>query len=70
MARGRYAVPVGWLDGRGDGSGAIGLMLVFVDGDPASMYTGVGVVAGSRPEAELEETQLKLQALLAALVRP
>jgi isochorismate synthase EntC len=28
------------------------------------------VVAGSRPEAELAETQLKLQALLAALVRP
>jgi isochorismate synthase EntC len=27
-------------------------------------------VAGSRPRAELEETQLKLQALLAALVRP
>jgi menaquinone-specific isochorismate synthase len=34
------------------------------------MYAGVGVVAGSRPAAELEETQLKLQALLAALVRP
>jgi isochorismate synthase EntC len=28
------------------------------------------VVAGSRPGLELEETQLKLQALLAALVRP
>jgi menaquinone-specific isochorismate synthase len=34
------------------------------------MYAGVGIVAGSRPRIELEETQLKLQALLAALVRP
>jgi menaquinone-specific isochorismate synthase len=68
--RGQYAGPVGWMDARGDGSWAIGLRSAHVDGDHASMYAGVGVVAGSRPEAELEETQLKLQALLAALVRP
>jgi menaquinone-specific isochorismate synthase len=68
--RGRYAGPVGWMDSRGDGSWAIGLRSADVDGDHASMYAGVGVVAGSRPGTELEETQLKLQALLAALVRP
>jgi menaquinone-specific isochorismate synthase len=68
--RGRYAGPVGWMDARGDGSWAIGLRSADVDGDHASMYAGVGVVAGSRPAAELAETQLKLQALLAALVRP
>jgi menaquinone-specific isochorismate synthase len=68
--RGRYAGPVGWMDARGDGSWAIGLRSADVDGDHASMYAGVGLVAGSRPGTELEETQLKLQALLAALVRP
>jgi menaquinone-specific isochorismate synthase len=68
--RGRYAGPVGWMDARGDGSWAIGLRSAQVDGDHASMYAGVGVVAGSRPGTELGETQLKLQALLAALVRP
>jgi menaquinone-specific isochorismate synthase len=68
--RGRYAGPVGWMDARGDGSWAIGLRSADVDGDHASMYAGAGVVAGSRPGTELEETQLKLQALLAALVRP
>ena len=68
--RGRYAGPVGWMDASGDGSWAIGLRAADVDGDHASLYAGVGVVAGSRPRAELEETQLKLQALLAALVRP
>jgi menaquinone-specific isochorismate synthase len=68
--RGRYAGPVGWMDARGDGSWAIGLRSADVNGDHASMYAGAGVVAGSRPAAELAETQLKLQALLAALVRP
>jgi menaquinone-specific isochorismate synthase len=68
--RGRYAGPVGWMDARGDGSWAIGLRSAEVTGERASMYAGVGLVAGSRPGPELEETQLKLQALLAALVRP
>ena len=68
--RGRYAGPVGWMDARGDGSWAIGLRSAHVDGDHATMYAGVGIVAGSRPELELQETQLKLQALLAALIRP
>jgi menaquinone-specific isochorismate synthase len=68
--RGRYAGPVGWMDAAGDGSWAIGLRSADVNGDRASMYAGAGVVAGSRPAAELAETQLKLQALLAALVRP
>ena len=68
--RGRYAGPVGWMDARGDGSWAIGLRSADVDGDHATMYAGAGIVAGSRPGTELQETQLKLQALLAALIRP
>lgn len=68
--RGRYAGPVGWMDAHGDGCWAIGLRSADVDGEYASMYAGVGLVEGSRPGSELEETQLKLQALLAALVRP
>jgi len=68
--RGRYAGPVGWMDASGDGSWAIGLRSAEVDGDRATLYAGVGLVEGSRPGSELEETQLKLQALLAAMVRP
>ena len=68
--RGQYAGPVGWMDARGDGSWAIGLRSADVDGDHASVYASAGLVAGSRPRTELEETQLKLQAMLAALVRP
>jgi menaquinone-specific isochorismate synthase len=68
--RGRYAGPVGWVDAHGDGTWAIGIRAADVDGLRARMYAGVGIVADSDPGAELVETQLKLQALLAALVRP
>jgi menaquinone-specific isochorismate synthase len=65
-----YAGPVGWMDHRGDGSWAIGIRCAEVEGPSARLYAGNGIVAGSDPGEELAETQLKLQALLAALVRP
>jgi menaquinone-specific isochorismate synthase len=68
--RGRYGGPVGWVDARGDGSWALGIRSADVEGARARLYAGVGVVADSVAEGELAETQLKLQALLAAIVRP
>jgi menaquinone-specific isochorismate synthase len=68
--RGTYAGPVGWVDSRGDGEWALGLRSADVSGPHAALYAGNGIVAASSPEAELAETQLKLQALLAAMVRP
>jgi menaquinone-specific isochorismate synthase len=68
--RGCYAGPVGWTDSRGDGEWALALRSATVSGRRAVLYAGNGIVAGSDPDAELAETQLKLQALLAALVRP
>jgi menaquinone-specific isochorismate synthase len=65
-----YAGPVGWVDTRGDGAWALGIRSAEVDGPRARIFAGNGVVAGSDPDDELAETQLKLQALLAALVRP
>jgi menaquinone-specific isochorismate synthase len=68
--RGRYAGPVGWMDANGDGCFALGIRGAEVDGSTARIFAGNGIVAGSDPVEELGETQLKLQALLAALVRP
>ncbi len=68
--RGLYAGPVGWVDARGDGEWALGLRSATIEANRASLYAGAGIVAGSDPDAELAETQLKLQALLAAVVRP
>ena len=36
----------------------------------ARLFAGVGVVADSDPEAELEETRVKLEVMLGAIVRP
>jgi len=68
--RGRYAGPVGWVDRHGDGELVLGIRSASIDGARASMWAGVGVVVGSDTAAELAETQFKLQALLAAIVRP
>lgn len=70
LQRGRYAGPVGWVDAAGDGMFAIGIRSAEVDGCSARLFAGVGVVEGSDPHRELVETQLKLQAILAAVVRP
>jgi menaquinone-specific isochorismate synthase len=70
LDRGRYAGPVGWVDGRGDGCFAVGIRSAQIEGRRARLMAGVGVVAGSDAAAELAETDLKLQPMLAALVRP
>jgi menaquinone-specific isochorismate synthase len=70
LDRDRYAGPVGWVDARGDGAWWIGIRSAILDGGDARLIAGVGIVEGSDPAAELAETQLKLQALLAAAVRP
>ncbi len=40
----------------------------LIDGRRARLYAGAGIVAGSDPDKELAEIQLKLRALLKALV--
>jgi menaquinone-specific isochorismate synthase len=68
--RGRYGGPVGWVDAEGNGQWAVGIRCAEIDGRRARLFAGVGVVAGSDPDAELAETQAKLQAMLSAIVRP
>ena len=65
--RGRYAGPVGWVDRRGDGDVAIALRCAELDGERGRLFAGAGIVAGSVPEAELEETRVKLRAMQGAL---
>jgi menaquinone-specific isochorismate synthase len=67
MDRGRYAGPVGWVDAAGDGELGIALRCAEVNGQRARLFAGAGIVAASLPEAELEETRIKLLAMQAAL---
>lgn len=65
--RGCYAGPVGWVDADGDGEWAIALRCAEITGTTARVFAGAGIVADSRPEQELDETERKFRALLDAL---
>jgi salicylate biosynthesis isochorismate synthase/menaquinone-specific isochorismate synthase len=67
LDRGWYAGPVGWMDAAEDGEMCVALRCALVQGRTAHCYAGVGVVADSDPEAELAETEVKLQAIVPAL---
>jgi menaquinone-specific isochorismate synthase len=67
FARGLYAGPQGWVDHRGGGEFFVGLRSALVDGCTAIAYAGAGIVAGSEPQQEFAETELKFQALLESL---
>ncbi len=68
LERGWYAGPLGWFDAAGDGELDIALRCALVRERRALLFAGAGIVAGSDPDAELDETRLKMQPLLAALM--
>ena len=63
-----YAGPAGWIDHRGGGEFFVGIRSALIDGARAHVYAGGGIVAGSVPEREFAETELKFRALLDALL--
>ncbi len=65
--RGPYAGPVGWFDRNGEGEFAIALRCGRIDGASATLYSGAGIVEGSDPMLELDETAIKLRPMLGAL---
>jgi isochorismate synthase len=65
--RGAYAGAIGWMDARGDGEWAIALRCAELEGERATLYAGAGIVMGSLPERELDETERKFRAFLDAL---
>ncbi len=68
LNRGWYAGPIGWMDSGGDGEFAVAIRSALVRGAEAALYAGAVIVADSDPDAELDETRLKLQPLLSALL--
>ena len=68
--RGLYGGPVGWMDAAGDGEWAVALRCASLAGPRARLLAGAGIVAGSDPDAEWDETASKLQAMLEVLTGP
>lgn len=66
--RGRYAGAVGWLSGDGSGEWALALRCAqFSPDGGVRAWAGCGIVPGSDPHDEFQETELKLQPLRDAL---
>lgn len=65
--RGFYAGAVGWADARGDGDWYVTLRCAEIAGTRLRLYAGAGIVAGSDPTAEVDETSAKFLAMLNAL---
>jgi menaquinone-specific isochorismate synthase len=66
--RGLYAGALGWVDARGGGEFFVGLRSALIGGGRARVYAGAGIVAGSAPEKEFAETELKFKAMEDALL--
>lgn len=72
MDRERYAGPVGWVDG--DGNGELGIALRCAQlqrdeeaGDQIRLFAGGGIVADSDPNMEVAEAEAKLRPVREAL---
>lgn len=65
--RGWYAGPVGWFDNDGDGVFVPALRTAVGQGKEWTLFAGAGIVAGSDPTKEWNETRMKFQPVLRAL---
>lgn len=67
--RGWYAGCVGWVDRHREGDFAVGIRSVAIRGDKARVFAGAGIVEGSDPEQEWNETEIKMRGMLDAIAR-
>ncbi|SET33542.1 isochorismate synthase [Oceanobacillus limi] len=67
LDRGWYGAPIGWLDSNQNGEFAVAIRSGLIQGKHASLFAGCGIVKDSDPEAEYEETTIKLLPMLSVL---
>ncbi|SEI13758.1 isochorismate synthase [Halobacillus karajensis] len=67
LNRGWYAGPIGWFDAQDNGEFAVAIRSALIQKDEASLFAGCGVVEDSDPEAEYEETAVKLKPMMSVL---
>ncbi len=65
--RGWYAGPVGWLDSEGRGVFVPALRSAALSAGRWRLFAGAGIVPGSDPASEWEETEMKLRPVLRAM---
>lgn len=69
IPRGRYAGPIGWVDGAGNGEWAIALRCAQWKDSQIVAHAGAGIIEGSDPDSEFAETELKFRPIRDSLAR-
>lgn len=67
LDRGLFAGALGWFNHLNEGEMIVGIRSALIAKKSAKLYAGAGIVAGSDPETELRETEMKLGALRESL---
>lgn len=62
--RGLFTGFVGWLNQKSDGEFIVAIRSGLINNNKLYVYAGCGIVPGSDPEKEYEETQLKSEAII------
>lgn len=65
--RGWYASPIGWINANGDGEFVVAIRSGLIKNDEVTFFAGCGIVEGSDPLKEWEETNIKFIPMLSAL---
>lgn len=65
--RGLFTGMTGWMNSRGDGEWVITIRCGILRRDSVRVFAGAGIVPGSKPELEWEETSAKMTLMLSAL---
>lgn len=65
--RGWYAGTIGWSNLAGDGQWMVALRSALLHNTGISLYAGCGIMGDSDPEAELRESDWKMNTMLSAL---
>jgi menaquinone-specific isochorismate synthase len=62
--RGLYSGIIGWFNQNGEGEFAVSIRSAVTRGNKLTAYAGGGIIEGSEPDAEFEETEMKLKPIL------
>lgn len=65
--RSQFCGAVGWMDADGNGEWVVTIRCGVIKQNSIRLYAGAGIVQGSDPEAEFNETEAKLHTMLSAL---
>ncbi len=62
--RGLYSGIIGWFNHNNEGEFAVSIRSAVTKGNKLSAYAGGGIVEGSEPDSEFEETEMKFKPIL------